>query len=236
MQFFYRTIAALSSCGIANIWKADTARANAVDRRSFPVMPDGRSDIVIVFDSATLQTVTAMHTGFDRSATAVHLPEEAVFVGVQCTPASNRGAREIASSDRLLATFVPWVRSLLGPVPAAIPSGLGRVLRAGFDPLVEHVDAGLRRTPSRDHIAALAQSADASLRTVERRFLACSGLRPSDMVRIYRFVKFSRLGAASDRLSDTAYRLGYADQAHMCREVKRLSGMTPEQFRRRVSA
>jgi AraC-like DNA-binding protein len=49
---------------------------------------------------------------------------------------------------------------------------------------------------------------------------------------VLRFQRFFRLAARSDKynLADMADRAGYADQAHMSREVRRMSGITPGEF------
>ena len=50
--------------------------------------------------------------------------------------------------------------------------------------------------------------------------------------RVLRFQRFLQLASrpANPNLTDMAARAGYADQAHMTREVRRLSGMTASEF------
>ena len=40
----------------------------------------------------------------------------------------------------------------------------------------------------------------------------------------------SRKGRSGASLADTANNVGFADQAHMCRVVRQLTGMTPQRF------
>jgi AraC-like DNA-binding protein len=58
------------------------------------------------------------------------------------------------------------------------------------------------------------------------------------LARIRRFQRFMTL-AANGRaagLGDLAFAAGYADQAHMSREVRRLAGQTPAAVRRQYHA
>jgi AraC-like DNA-binding protein len=67
-----------------------------------------------------------------------------------------------------------------------------------------------------------------SERTLRRRCLDAFGYGPKTLERILRFQYFLRL-LARDRtpLSVLAIEAGYADQAHLAREVRRLSGQSP---------
>ncbi|GGI47503.1 AraC-like DNA-binding protein [Agromyces flavus] len=72
-----------------------------------------------------------------------------------------------------------------------------------------------------------------SVRSVQRHFAKVTGLSPHHVRQI------SRARAAVNRLqtgeaiADVAYDLGYADQSHLTREVKRLTGCTPGQSQHR---
>jgi AraC-like DNA-binding protein len=50
--------------------------------------------------------------------------------------------------------------------------------------------------------------------------------------RVLRFQRFFRLAARPENhnLAEMAARAGYADQAHMTREVRRMSGITASEF------
>lgn len=69
-----------------------------------------------------------------------------------------------------------------------------------------------------------------SLRTIQRRFLQTTGITHS----LYRQIQRAR--EAADRIqrgqaaADVAYAVGYADQAHMARSLKRLLGQGPSEI------
>lgn len=65
-------------------------------------------------------------------------------------------------------------------------------------------------------------------RQLQRRMLAASGYPPKTLHRILRFQRLLALAARGDApLSTLALRAGYADQAHMTRELRDLSGRPP---------
>ena len=68
-----------------------------------------------------------------------------------------------------------------------------------------------------------------SERTLRRRFEDAFGYGPKTLDRILRFHRFRRLQRAAGDASTAllAIEAGYADQAHLIRESRRLSGVTP---------
>lgn len=83
-------------------------------------------------------------------------------------------------------------------------------------------------------ITDLARSLEISRRQLERRFPATAGTSPKTAARVARFRQaVDALHARpSDSLSRLAYRLGYADQAHMTREFKAFAGQSPGVYAR----
>ena len=75
----------------------------------------------------------------------------------------------------------------------------------------------------------LLRSLHMSERTLRRRFEESFGYGPKTLDRILRFHRFRRLRQASSDTSTAvlAIEAGYADQAHLIRESRRLSGITP---------
>lgn len=72
---------------------------------------------------------------------------------------------------------------------------------------------------------------DISPRTLRRRCHEAFGYGPKTLDRILRFQRFLKLvqHADSQHLAGVAFEAGYADQAHLTREVRRLSGFSPAQ-------
>jgi AraC-like DNA-binding protein len=69
-----------------------------------------------------------------------------------------------------------------------------------------------------------------SERQLRRRFEAEVGYGPATLARVLRFQRFLRAAddaGPGDSLARLAADAGYADQAHLAREAKRLSGLAP---------
>lgn len=78
-----------------------------------------------------------------------------------------------------------------------------------------------------------------SLRQVERRIKRWSGQSMQALRRVSRaestFHRVRREMEAGEVLwSALAQDAGYADQAHLCRETRRVTGFSPEELRRRI--
>ena len=107
-------------------------------------------------------------------------------------------------------------------------AGEVRVLpEAEPDPLVVASLGLLGRRES--SVAELSRTLAIGERALRRRFDRAIGYGPKKLDRIIRFRRF--LHQAGSRretsLAETAFEVGYADQAHLTRECRRLSGLTP---------
>ena len=69
-----------------------------------------------------------------------------------------------------------------------------------------------------------------SSRTVRRRFLQATGLTPKTIQQIERAQQAAALLGQGVPILDTVYELGYADQPHMTRSLRRFIGQTPAQI------
>jgi len=80
-----------------------------------------------------------------------------------------------------------------------------------------------------ERIEELARHVGISERQLHRRFVASVGYSPKTFQRIVRFQKLLALAEADTRtqLGDVSLAAGYADQAHMTREVVEFAGVTP---------
>jgi AraC-like DNA-binding protein len=73
---------------------------------------------------------------------------------------------------------------------------------------------------------------DLSLRSVQRRFLRATGLTHNTVYQIERARQAAALLRQGIPILDTADQLGYADQPHLTRALKRFVGQTPAQLLR----
>ncbi len=89
-------------------------------------------------------------------------------------------------------------------------------------------------------VAEIAKRVGCSRRQLEREFAEGVGLSPKELSRVARFQNVLRLaGKRPDRdigWAELADRCGYADQAHLVREFKSLSGTTPTSASREATA
>ncbi len=110
---------------------------------------------------------------------------------------------------------------------------LERVRRA-FDvhPMISQSVRALAASP-RASIAELVARSGYSHRVFVRRFREATGLGPKTYARVLRFQR-AVVGVSSSAGGDDAslaLDLGYADQAHFCREFREMSGLRPAEYR-----
>lgn len=105
-------------------------------------------------------------------------------------------------------------------------------------PDVEHVDVFLDRLEReellvRDPVVNAVlqnQAPDLSPRTLRHRFLQATGMSKNDFRQIERAQRAELLLRQGTSIPDTVYRLGYFDQPHLTRSLKRWVGHTPAQL------
>lgn len=90
------------------------------------------------------------------------------------------------------------------------------------DPAAGAIAAALRRGAS---VREVAWELGFSERQLHRRSVGSFGYSPKTLQRIVRFQRALRLARAGVGLAQVAVESGYADQAHLANDVKRLSGV-----------
>jgi AraC-like DNA-binding protein len=96
---------------------------------------------------------------------------------------------------------------------------VARLVRAGLLAVDPTVPAALR-----------GELAHASARTVQRRFLAATGVTPTAARQIERARYAALLLMRGDSIADVTHEAGYFDQPHLTRSLKRLVGQTPAEL------
>lgn len=85
-------------------------------------------------------------------------------------------------------------------------------------------------------IDALSQRLGVSRKYLHERFVSETGFAPKRYAALRRFSHVKRiLSQGASTLASAAQLAGYADQAHMTREVKKFAGMTPAELVRRAN-
>jgi transcriptional regulator GlxA family with amidase domain len=126
------------------------------------------------------------------------------------------------------------VRLERAPTPAAAVAELAAAVVARLPPAGE-LDglvraAALRAAAPRTAVERLAFDLGLGERQLRRRFDGAVGYGPKTLQRVLRFQRFlvlARAAGPAPDLADLAFAAGYADQAHLTRECRRLSGLTP---------
>ncbi|WP_084734630.1 helix-turn-helix domain-containing protein [Actinophytocola xinjiangensis] len=95
-------------------------------------------------------------------------------------------------------------------------------VRTGPDPAVP---ALLALAGAGRRVSAMAEEIGLTERQVHRRCLAAFGYGAKVLARVLRFQNALRLARQGTGLADVAHRCGYADQAHLSREVRALAGV-----------
>ena len=128
-------------------------------------------------------------------------------------------------------------RVAVGGVGALVEIVRERVLGAPLDPLARAAALGLARPGAR--VTELGRALGLSERQLRRRFADAVGYGPKTLARVLRFQRFLELASArdgagrwrsGDGLAGLAFEAGYADQAHLTRECRRLAGRTPAEL------
>jgi AraC-like DNA-binding protein len=208
----------------------------AVPAGEHRVLPDGCTDLIWL-DGELLVA------GPDTVAKVGEVTAGSSFVGLRFAPGTGPAvlglpAHELRDLRIPLSDLWPAarVRRLAGEVSAAGAGGLsaaGRVLeRIAADRLEGAVPdrgtagivAGLRLGGS---VAEVARELEWNERRLHRHSLAVFGYGAKTLARILRMTRALDAARTGRPLAEVAVATGYADQAHLTREVRALAGLPP---------
>lgn len=209
------------------LWENDRVRVQAQR-----VVPDGCVDLVW-FGSAGLKVV-----GADTGPHVVE-PTGSAAAGIRLRPGAAGAVLGIPASevrDQQVDLSLVWGSGAdLTPevMSAAAPSQrLGLLARAVLrrravpDPLVAAATRALARPEAR--VGRVAEDLGVSERQLRRRTTDAIGYGPKTLARVARLRRLIAL--EGEELAVRAVLAGYASQAHMTEEVRRLTGLTPVRF------
>ena len=212
------------SAFIETVWRTRSDRAATFTSRAV-----SRWELILTKREGT---VTVTLKGPETKARLAPVPLDAEFIGIQFKhgafmprfPVDTLTDGGLQLENATDSRF--WLRGSALSLPDfdhadAFVERLARTGELVRDPLVE---AALNEEPL-----------DASLRTVQRRFLKVTGLSPKTLQQIERAQRASHLLERGASIADVVYRTGYADQPHLTRSLTRLTGQTPAQLRDKPS-
>ncbi|MFD5625121.1 helix-turn-helix domain-containing protein [Streptomyces sp. NPDC127072] len=114
------------------------------------------------------------------------------------------------------------IDSAADPADALEEVALGRAAESEpVDPLLREVVAAL---DAGRPVSAVADELGLGARQLHRRSLAAFGYGPKTLARVLRLQRALALARSGMPFVDTAARAGYADQAHLARDVRELAG------------
>ncbi|MEV5593110.1 helix-turn-helix transcriptional regulator [Streptomyces sp. NPDC052496] len=195
-----------------------------------PVLPDGCTDLLWMDGRLIV-------AGPDTTA---HIPAArpgSVVVGLRFAPGQGPAVVGVPAHvlrDRRVPLTELWPRDLVERLTGTVAGtgSPGRVLEeialrrlreaAGpSDPARGVIAAALGRGRS---VAEVAGTVGVGERQLHRRCLEAFGYGPKMLARVLRLVRALELARGGMPYADVAARAGYADQAHLAREVKALAG------------
>jgi AraC-like DNA-binding protein len=216
---------------VAAVWVRGGTRNGGPPLR---VVPDGSADIIWREDGRSVTTVVA---GPDTEAQLAPLTGGSRLVGVRFAPGA---ATEVLGVplDALRDLRVPlgelWgtaAEELAERVATsdrpdlALATAVEQRITAPPDPTAAAIAHQLEFAAGAGVVAGLAADVGLSERQLQRRCRNAFGYGPKTLHRVLRFQRALRLARAGGRLADVAAVVGYADQAHLARETRRLAGV-----------
>jgi AraC-like DNA-binding protein len=197
------------------------------------VLPDGCLDVIV-------RDGRALVAGPDTGPVAAALGPGELVAGVRLLPGAGAAALGVPADqlrDRRVALEELWGRAgreageRAGDDPLALAAALrGRFAPAAPDPRMLAAARRLARAPATP-VPALAAAVGLGERQLRRRFAAAVGYGPKTFGRVARFRRALALVRAGEPAAAAAFAAGYADQAHMTREMRALAGRTPATLR-----
>jgi AraC-like DNA-binding protein len=195
-------------------------------------------------EAGSFLSPAAVHCGIvlskyqDRMTLTVRGPE------TQATPAEFPAGVDFLGIVFKLGTFMPHLPAskLMNRNDLNLPEANRRAFwlqgAAWEFPTFENADTFVERLAREGLLvhepvvdAALqGQPTDLSPRSVQYRFLHATGLTQSTIHQIERARQAAILLQQGVSILDTVYEVGYFDQAHLTRSLKRFMGQTPAQF------
>ncbi|MEV5560514.1 AraC family transcriptional regulator [Nonomuraea wenchangensis] len=171
-------------------------------------------------EPATLLASTTLHPAAPHPRPA--LRAEPPFPATRTAPDLAARHATLTAATRTLLTHLTIPARPATEARATAPARLTDSTPPA-DPAAPFIARALRHGRS---VSEVARDLGLSERQLRRRSLTAFGYAPKTLQRIVRFQRALRLARAGVPLATVAAEAGYADQAHLSHEVKRLSGVS----------
>jgi AraC-like DNA-binding protein len=205
------------------------------------VLPDGCADIMVFDDQAprvagpdAITRRTTLWNGLVIAGIRLKPGACRAVLGIQVVDIVNGGARlsdivasghqlhrMLLASDNLsgrLALLEDWVRDAIDRATANDRAVVAACKLLGAGSAID--------------VADVARRLDWNTRMIHRQFVAACGYSPKHFQRIMRIQQALRIAHARPpgRLAELAAAAGYADQSHMTRDFRQITGFTPAAY------
>lgn len=218
------------------VWSTSLAEDQAA---ALAVVPDGCIDLTWINGDLVV-------AGPDVSVAASPITEGNSVVGVRFRPGAARNWLRLPMSE-IVGTRLP-LSEFWGGRAHTISARIGdasstaermRILEATLGEMAADIAPperamgfvfnALKSDSGGRGLSIVLERLDVSARTLRRWCHASFGYGPKTLDRILRFQRFLNFASADggDSLAGLAFEAGYADQAHLTREVRSLSGFSP---------
>lgn len=240
---------------VENLWlREGPPPSHAFER----VLPSGREEVIFNLSDGELRcyhddgqpngrTAGPIFVGLHRHGFVIDTRQQSAIMGVHFKPGGawrllGIPARELSDAridfqslighdahrlmDRLMRCATPMEKLRL------VDAALCRRRLQSVHPAVTWAAEQMTRYPAMTRVARLAEEAGLSERRLGEIFANQVGINPKGFARLRRFqATLSRIHRHDHPdWCDLSLRVGYADQAHMIREFREFSGLTPAAY------
>jgi AraC-like DNA-binding protein len=226
------------------------------DRRSsFQVVPDGYAEIIFYFgslhsiadDGGSRPLPSPFMMGLLNKPAVFETQYRLEIIGVRCYPWTVFDLLGLSSASGGVYIFKHPIAGLQAALGSLMASGnIDRVLtrleeyfleirpQVAIDSTLSKAGAAMRDSNGTIPVSEVAAAAHATVRTLERKFKRSSGHTVKDVSGLMRFeqVRNHLWHNPDSSLAGLAHEWGYADQAHLSREFKKYTDITPAAFAR----
>lgn len=198
----------------------------------------------LVVSGPRTRPVTSVSLAPVRSLCVILYPDAfALLTGIAPARLQDRDEAAAGWLDAGWEAWTPALRERAGDEAAqaawieAWLAARWRERSAGWDPALGE---SLRSITGADGVAGTARTLGVGERQVQRRYREEIGVTPAQARRLQRMNEavyaLRDPGAAKDTLAALAAELGYADQAHMARELRELAGLPPSRLEAHIAS
>ena len=235
MEYRDLTVPHALSPFVRAVWRLSGGSA-ACEGLSFDAMPDGCVELIHRFAGRSKwggEQPAFFVAGICTGPAKLRFSGDAQFLGIRLWPwawnrISDQGAAAFHDSWRAIAQ-TDGVASLCESEEHCIDRLTARFADEAPDPIGTVI-------PICASPGDIAERSGRNRRTIQRWFAREIGMTPRRYMRLLRFQKAVEDGGdAGEPLAQEALALGYADQAHMARDFRGLSGQTARTVRKRAT-